>query len=62
MTEGGMSKKMFFGCLIGQQLANMAIAETDARHRLYYFAGIWLLVVIYWAKQSIMDYLKDIKK
>ena len=62
MTEGGVSKKVFFGIVIGQQLANMAIAETDAEYRLYYFIGIWLLVVIFWAKQSILDYLKDIKQ
>lgn len=62
MTDSGVSKKMFFGCLIGQQLANMAISETEGRHRLYYFIGMWLLVVIYWAKQAALDYLKDIKK
>ena len=62
MTEGGVSKKVFFGIVIGQQLANMAIAETDAKYRLCYFIGIWLLVVIFWAKQAILDYLKDIKQ
>lgn len=57
-TTNGVSKKMFFGIVIGQQLTNMAIAETDSKLKLYYFIGIWLLVVIYWIKQSILDWRK----
>ncbi len=62
MTEGGMSKKVFFGCLVGQQLANMAIAEENAKLKVVFFIGIWLLILIYWGKQATLDYLKDIKK
>ena len=62
MTESGVSKKMFFGVVIGQQLTNMAIAEEDAKLKVWFFAGIWLLIIVYWAKQAALDYLKDIKK
>ena len=58
MTKGGVSKTVFFGITIGGQLANMAIAEPDAKYRLYFFIGIWLLVVIYWIKQTILDWLE----
>lgn len=62
MTEGGISKKTFFGVVIGQQLANMAIAEENPEYKLYYFFGLMFLVIIFWAKQSALDYLKNIKK
>ncbi len=62
MTEGGISKKMFFGCLVGQQLSNMAIAEEDPKLKVCFFVGIWVLILVYWAKQAILDYSKDIKK
>lgn len=62
MTDSGVSKKMFFGCLVGQQLANMAIAEENAKLKVVFFIGIWLLILIYWGKQATLDYLKDIKK
>ena len=62
MTEGGVSKKVFFGVVIGQQLANMAVAEEDAKLKAWFFAGIWLLIIVFWTKQALMDYLKDIKK
>ena len=61
MTEGGISKKMFFGCLVGQQLANMAIAEKDPKLKVWFFVGIWFLIIIFWAKQALLDYMKDIK-
>lgn len=61
MTEGGVSKKTFFGVVIGQQLANMAIAETDPEYRVYYFFGLLFLIPLFWVFQATMDYLKDIK-
>lgn len=62
MTEGGISKTIFFGTMVGMKLADMAIAETDPRLRVYFFFGISALVVIYWGKQTFLDYVKGIKK
>ena len=62
MTEGGMSKTVFFGCLVGQQLANMAIAEEDAKCRMYFFFGLIVLIIIYWGKQTFLDYVMGKKK
>lgn len=62
MTEGGISKTIFFGTMVGVKLADMAIAETDPKLRVYFFFGIFALVVIYWGKQTFLDYVKDVKK
>ena len=62
MTEGGISKKVFFGVLLGTKLADIAVAETDPGYKCYFFFGLVGLIVIYWAKQAVLDYMKDIKK
>lgn len=56
MTEGGISKTIFFGTMVGMKLVDMAIAETDLKLRVYFFFGIFALVVIYWGKQTFLDY------
>lgn len=61
MTEGGISKKVFFGTILAIKLADMAIAETASNYRIYYFFGLLALIPLYWTYQVIIDYLKDIK-
>ena len=56
MTTTGISKTVFFGLMIGAKLADMAVAETDSTNRLYLFIILAGLVIIYWAKQTILEY------
>lgn len=61
MTEGGISKKTFFGVILGLKLADIAVAEENPEYKLYYFFGLLSIIIIFWAKQAVLDYLKDIK-
>lgn len=61
MTEGGISKTVFFGLMVGAKLADMAMAEEDPKHRMYFFFGLVGLIVIYWFKQTILEYMNEIR-
>jgi len=62
MTEGGISKKVFFGTILAIKLVDMVAAETDPKYKVYYFFGLLVLIPLFWTYQVILDYLKDIKK
>ena len=57
MTETGISKTVFFGLMIGAKLADMAMAEEDPKYRMYFFFGLTFLVLVYWGKQTFLDYI-----
>lgn len=59
MTEGGISKTVFFGLMVGAKLADMALAEEDPKSRIYFFFGMVALVIIYWGKQTFLEYKKN---
>lgn len=56
MTEGGISKKVFFGVLALEAITDIAVADTDGKRTLYYVCILAALVVCYWAKQTFLDY------
>lgn len=61
MTKGGISKTVFFGVMIGAKLVDIAVAEKNPNYRMYFFFGLAALVVIYWLKQTILEYFGEIK-
>ncbi len=62
MTDSGISKTVFFGLMVGSKLADMAMAEEDPKHRMYFFFGMVALVIIYWGKQTFLEYKQHQKK
>ena len=62
MTESGVSKTVFFGLMVGAKLADMAMAEEDPKYRMYFFFGLVTLIIIYWTKQTFLDYVLGKKK
>lgn len=62
MTKGGISKTVFFGVMLGGKLADIAMAEKNPKYRVYFFFGLLGLVLCYWVKQTILEYLGDIRQ
>lgn len=56
MRDTSISKTVFFGVVVGGKLVDMAMAETDTTLKMYFFWGVFALIVLYWAKQTFLDY------
>lgn len=57
MSKGGISKTVFTGVIISEAITQIATGDPKPENKIYYCLILAGLLLCYWGKQTLLDYM-----